>query len=93
MKPVLRLVEDPAPRAVYDAGRNLLAAVGGEAVEEDGVVHGQGHQLFVNPVGGESLLSLLCFFFLAHARPHIGVEDARADRRLARVPGQGGGGA
>src|SRR5215211_3818812 len=89
---VLGLIEDPALRTVYNSCRNFLAAVGREAVEEDGVVGGKAHEFFVHLVGSEPVFSLLCLVLLAHAGPHVGVDDPRAGCGFLGIFGQGRGG-
>src|SRR5215208_7990579 len=91
VQPVFGLIEDAALRTVYNPGCYLFATVGGETMQEDGVRCGEAHQLLVYLIGGEFLLALLGLGLLAHAGPHIGVDDPRAGDSFLRVFGEGRG--
>ena len=68
---------------------DLLAAVGREAVQDDAVGFGEGHQGVVEAVTGKGLEPLLLLRLLPHARPDVGIEDIGVLDRLLRVVGQG----
>src|SRR5690242_19573722 len=53
VQPVLRLVPDGGGVGVEDVGFDLLARVGGQAVEDDRPVLGGGEQVGVEPERGE----------------------------------------
>ena len=65
-------------------------AVGGEAVHEDAVGLGLGHQGVVDLVGGEEPQALLLFRFLAHGGPDVGVDGVGAADGFGRVVGDRG---
>ena len=60
---VFGFVEDGGVGAVEDGGGDLLAAVGREAVEDDGVAVGGGEELVVDLVAGEGLHAGPCLPF------------------------------
>src|SRR5699024_2798840 len=66
---VLGLVPDNGGGPVDHGGADLLAAVGGQAVQEDPA--GQLHQLIGDLVRGEGLLSSSVLAFLAHRHPGV----------------------
>src|SRR5229473_5182173 len=68
---VLRFVEDRGLRTVEDARRDLLAAVRGQAMQDDGVRAGARHELLVEHVARESLPARSRLLFLAHADPDV----------------------
>ena len=59
MQAVLRLVEDDIGECFHDVVRDLLAAIGGQAVHDDGALVGDGEQVAVDLVRRENLLALL----------------------------------
>ena len=65
-------------RAVDDVGADLLAAVGGEAVQEPGVGAGGGHERLVDRVAGERGTAAGLLVLLAHRGPHVGVDGVDA---------------
>ena len=69
---VFGLVPDDALRSFDDGGRDLFAAMGGQAVHEQRVPGGLRHQCVVDLVTGEGLNTLGPFLFLAHTGPDIG---------------------
>ena len=75
-------------RALDHAVGDFLAAVGGEAVQEDGVPVGGVHQRLVHDVALEGAGALLLLLLLAHRGPHVGVHHVRAARGLARIGGE-----
>ena len=83
VEPVLGLVEDQAPRPVHDLGRDLLAAMGRQAVHRQcvgprGIEHG-----VVHLVAAEGVAALLRLGLLAHRGPGVGVDDVgAADHRV-----------
>ncbi len=76
-QPVLGLLEHDRARPVDHAGRDLLAAVGGQAVHEDGVRR-QVHQRLVDAVLREARPPGICLRLLAHGGPHVRVDDGGA---------------
>ena len=93
MEPVLGLVPDGRALAVEHVLCDLLAVVRREAVEDDRPLAGEGDHVGVDPEAGEVGEPLVALLVLAHARPHVGVEDVGAGRRRARVVRQLDGGA
>src|SRR5215203_6984796 len=93
MQTVLGLVEDAAPRTVYDPGRDLLTPVRRQTVQEDGVFCGEGHYFLIDLVGGKLLLTLLGLGILSHTGPYVGVDDAGVRDGLVGVFGEVRGGA
>ncbi|OEI70208.1 Uncharacterized protein Cus16_0834 [Curtobacterium sp. ER1/6] len=85
MQSVLRLVPDDAARSVDHLGRDLVAAVGGQAVHEDRVVRRVAHQLVVHAVAGEGVEPRLLLVLLAHRHPRVGDDDVRSGDRRDRV--------
>src|SRR5690606_27452740 len=78
VEPILRLVPDAALRAVDDLGADLLAAMGGEAMEEDPALRGPSHERLVDQETGEGLPPGLRLGLLAHAGPDVGRDHIRA---------------
>src|SRR5579884_4198478 len=58
VQPVLRLVPYHRMRPVDDPGGHLLAAFRRQAVHEDRVGLGLGHQPLVHPIGGEQVVAV-----------------------------------
>ena len=80
---VLRLIEHHRDRRLDHFVADLLAAMRGQAVHEERAGLGQRHHRFVHLVALEGLLALGVFDFLAHRRPHVGVDRVDvADRGL-----------
>ena len=75
---VFGFLEDEGLGAVEDFVGDFDAAVGGEAVEDDGVRRGGFQQGAVDLVGLEDGEAFGFFGFLAHADPGIGVDDVGA---------------
>ena len=71
-----------------DVGGDLLAAVGGQAVQHDGVRGREVDQLLVDREALEGRRRGEPFLFLSHAGPHVGVEHSGALGRLVRIVGQ-----
>ena len=71
---VFGLVENDGLRPVEDGVRYFGVAVRGEAVHEDGVLLGVGHQGFVDLVGLEDRGALGGFVLEAHAGADVGVD-------------------
>ena len=53
---------------------NFLAAVGGEAVHDEGVLIGEGNEGFVDLITGKIPLALGGFLFHTHGDPDVGVQ-------------------
>src|SRR5215213_7005506 len=73
-QPVRRLLPDRTARAVDDAGGDFLAAVGRQAVQEDGVVRGERHELGVDAVGREVGEPAAALLLVAHRHPDVGID-------------------
>ena len=71
MEAVLGLVPDRRLRAVDHAGRDLLAAMGRQAMHEDGVLLGPLHQPLVDPVGRKHVVAVGAGL-AAHGDPGVG---------------------
>ena len=84
---VLGLVPGGGLRAVEHLLRDLLAVVGGQAVEDDGVVGRACDERVVDREAGERLEPARPFLLLAHARPDVRVEDIGAVGGLAWIVG------
>src|SRR5260221_9965081 len=85
MQTVLRLLPDGRPRAVEHVVRDLLARMSRQAVQDDGLRGGVLEQCRVDAEAREVGEPLLVLCLLAHARPHIGIDDLRAYDRLMRI--------
>ena len=85
MQAILGLLPREAARAVQHLGRDLLADVGGEAVERDGLGVGELQEARVHPVRLEIAEALLARLLLTHARPDVRVHGVRAVDGLAGV--------
>src|SRR5207302_8518853 len=78
VQPVLGFVPHTRLRAFDHVCRNLLAAVGGEAMQEDGLRIGELHQVRVDRIAAERVAPRLGLLLLPHRRPHVGVHHVRA---------------
>src|SRR6478672_1103833 len=85
---VLGLVPDRRARPVEHVLGDLLAVVGGEAVEDDRVVVREPDALRVDAEPVQVAQPPLALLLLAHARRDVGVEDVGAGCRLARIVSQ-----
>src|SRR6476659_3040171 len=85
---VLGLVPDRRARPVEHVLGDLLAVVGGEAVEDYRVVIREPDELGVDAEPFQVAQPPLALFLLAHARPDVGAEDVGAHCRRARVLGE-----
>src|SRR5829696_7895797 len=81
---VLGLAPDCAARAFHDVVADLLAAAGGEAVQEPGVA-GSAHQRLIDLIAGEGAPTDLGLFVLAHRHPDVGIDDAGAFDRFGGI--------
>src|SRR5262245_10203794 len=88
MQAVLRLVPHGRPRAVEHVRRDLLARVGGEAVQNDRVRAREAEQRVVEAVRLQVAEALAPRRLLAEGDPDVGDQDVRAAGGLARVAGQ-----
>src|SRR3546814_12004780 len=86
MQAVFGFVPDDALRPVYDLAGDFLAAMGRQAVHEDGIRIGGGHHVGIDAPVGESLAALFVFGFVTHAGPDIGGDQVGA---LACLQGVG----
>src|SRR5882724_11075455 len=66
MQAVLGLVPHRRLRAVDDAGRHLLAAMGRQAVHEDGIGFCHGHHAFVDTVARQEIVMEVADGLVAH---------------------------
>src|SRR2546428_1559759 len=87
VQPVLRLVEHDRAGAVQHAVGDLLAAMGRQAVHDQGRGLGEAQQPIAQLVARERLAALLALGLLPHAHPHVGVEHVGAGGGLAGVGG------
>ena len=85
MEAVGGLGEDHAPGAVEDVAGHFLAAVGGEAVEEDGLAGQACQKRGIDLEWSEDGPALVGLVFLPHARPDVGVDHLRPLDGLVRV--------
>ena len=86
---VFRFLPDHALWPVDYIGGHFLAAVSRQAVHENRILVGAGHQLGIDLEPGENLFALALFLFLAHAGPHVGDYQVRAFGSFKRVFKQG----
>src|ERR1039457_5537208 len=68
---VLRLLKYQRLRRINHVCGYLVAAMGGEAVQENCVALGVPEQIFIDLIGSEQAFALFPFGFLAHAGPDI----------------------
>src|ERR1035438_9212054 len=73
------------PRRMPRPGATFLAALGGEAVHEDGFRPRAGKQFVVHLVLVKRPLALHDFLLLAHAGPNVGVDGVRAVEGLRGI--------
>ena len=66
--------------AVEHGGGDLLAGVGGQAVQRDGAGRGAVEQRVVDPVGREVRAAAVGGVLVAHRHPHVGVDRVGAAR-------------
>jgi endonuclease/exonuclease/phosphatase family metal-dependent hydrolase len=85
---VLGLIPDSGLRAVEDLGRDLLAGVRRQTVQDDGAVFGGAEQIGIDPEGIEVGAAPFGLLLVAHADPDIGVDRIGAGDCEARVLGQ-----
>ena len=78
MHAVFGLVEDDGLRAVEDCVGDFGVAARGQAVHEDGVGRGFGHQRFVHLKGAEDGRALGGLVLEAHADADVGVDGVGA---------------
>src|SRR5215208_3341123 len=83
---VLRLIPDGGALAVENVLGDLLAGVGGEAMQHDRPVGSFREQVGVEPVGLERAAPRVGVL-VAHAHPDVGVDRIGAGDGLARVAG------
>jgi 23S rRNA (uracil1939-C5)-methyltransferase len=91
--PVLGLVPDPLATAVQDLGGDLLAGVGGQIVQREGLGEGVVEERVVDAVGREVFAALIGLLLVAHRHPDVGVERVGARRGLDGVADKDGTGA
>ena len=70
---------------VDDFVGDFFAAMGGQAVHEQGVFWGLRHQRRVDLIVCEVFQALLRFGLLAHAGPHVGVDGGGFAHRLGGI--------
>ena len=73
--------------AVHHRRRHLVAAMRRQAVHEQRVGLGAGHQLFVDPIGGEFVVALLALLH-AHRNPGVGHHQVGILDRVLRRCGE-----
>ena len=82
---IFGLVQDYGVRAIQNFRSYFEAAMGWEAVHEDGFRRGVRHQFGIDLIGLEDGVADFAFFFEAHAGPGIGVDALRAGHGFARI--------
>merc|ERR1719199_1202898 len=88
---VLGLAEDVRLRRFHHAVGHLLVALRGQAVQEDRLLlAGRGQQRLVDLERLEDLRAGRRLVLLAHARPHVRVDDVCARDRLQRIVAHAG---
>mmetsp|Transcript_11759 Transcript_11759/g.27449 ORF Transcript_11759/g.27449 Transcript_11759/m.27449 type:complete len:631 (-) Transcript_11759:1616-3508(-) len=85
MHSVFRLVPHHGLRAVDDVGRHFLAAVGRQAMHEQGVGLGAGHHVAVHAPVREGGPARLVLGLVAHAGPDVGGDEVRPLAGVARM--------
>ena len=75
MKAVFGFLEDHALGAVHDFVGDFDAAIGGQAVHDDGGLRRPGEEFGIDLVGPKDGEALGFFGFLAHGDPGIGIDD------------------
>ena len=88
MQTVLRLIKDDRLRAVQHIRADFLTPVGGQAVHDQRIGLGVGHEGGVHLELREDLPSRGGFFFLAHGGPDICVDSIGLADGFGRVMGQ-----
>src|SRR6476646_5803898 len=78
VKAVLGLVPDRRLRPIENVFRDLLAVVGGKAVEDDCIRACSSDEFSIDAEAGQILQPLVPLILLAHRGPHVRVEDVRA---------------
>jgi len=78
MQAILRLIECNRLWAIQDRVRHFGVAARGQAVHEDRVWSGLGHQRLVHLEGSEDRLALGGLVLEAHAYAHVGVDRVGA---------------
>ncbi len=68
--------------SISDFVSDLLTAVGGQTVEDNGVLVGFFDERVVDLIGREDAFALGGFFFLTHAGPGIGINNMGVPDRL-----------
>ncbi len=87
VKPVLRLIPDGRAGAVEDIGGDLLARVGGQAVQDGRAWLCHAEQVGIDPEGREVGATALGLGLVAHAHPDVGVDRIDTGGGEARVLG------
>ncbi len=82
MEAVFRLIEGDALRAFQHFVGDFLAAVRRQAMHDHRIRFRHGHDLAIDLVVAKRAHAVLRLFFLAHARPDIGIDRIGAVRRL-----------
>ena len=84
---------DHAARALEHLGGDLLAAVGGQAVQHDRIVRAHARSGVVQLPGREHLCARLCLGLAAHRDPGVGGEHVGVRDGLGGVGDEGRGAA
>ena len=87
VKPVLCLSKNHVAEPFKNSIGDLLTAVSRQTVHNHYLLLRELQQLFINLIFHKSLLSLALFLLLAHAHPHIGVDNVGVLYRLKRIIG------